>query len=316
MFNTYVGERPLVESQHRLTLRGLRLETLESGHMRILVFGGTGFLGRSLIARLRLDGHVVASVSRANEADVSVDLSRSTPTNISDVLHAFNPNVVYNLAGMGLTPGSASIPEMESVNAIFPATLAVALRSHPDVLLIHVASSTEPSSSNEPFESEYSRTKFAGRLVIADAIEEAGLTATIATMHNVYGPTQPSKRLVRSLFACALARQEIVLNYPFRVRDFIYIDDAVEQLVARALDLSPPASTEIGTGHGHSVRYVAEMVCTLTSAPTSLISHSTASKSHRDERVSQHSVSNSPAPRSLSVGLADMMRRLEREESV
>ncbi len=78
--------------------------------MRVLITGGTGFLGRSLCARLAQDGHGVTLVTRSIgsvdetlAANKKIFLLQGNPTEPGDWQEAIkNQNVIINLAGASI----------------------------------------------------------------------------------------------------------------------------------------------------------------------------------------------------------------------
>lgn len=71
--------------------------------MRVLVIGGTGFIGRVLVPRLVTAGHEVGVVQRPNAADADIDGTRSIPADrrhlrdYASALHRFAADVVIDL---------------------------------------------------------------------------------------------------------------------------------------------------------------------------------------------------------------------------
>ncbi len=227
--------------------------------MKILVVGATGFLGRAVVYSLLGRRHEVTGTSlgpsRYTKLDVT-DLHQCT-----SLLDAGSFHAIVNLAGKGMTAGTASADEMLKVNAIAPATLADALTrlrvSAP--FLVHVASSTEPRESGAS-ESDYSSTKALGSIAVRHTLEEAGLPFVIARVHNTYGPEQPDGRFLMSVIRDLQQGRPVFVRYPDRLRDFCYIHDVADNLSNLVEDTARSGRTlEIGTGVGTTLLDAAKM---------------------------------------------------------
>lgn len=77
--------------------------------MRVLVTGGSGFLGSSVVAGLRAAGHDVVSTDLRPPA---VEMDVTSADQVSSVIGAARPEVVVHLASI-VTPGPGSTRELE-----------------------------------------------------------------------------------------------------------------------------------------------------------------------------------------------------------
>lgn len=233
--------------------------------MRVLLLGGAGFIGRALAARLAERGDAVDVAGRGGPVDPldAVAVARWVDDRAVDA--------VVNLVGAGISRGSASLADMERANAQQPADIAAALASlDRPVHLLHAASSTERLDGQDLDESDYSRTKHAGTVAVAEVSARTGWPLTIARIHNTYGAGQPATRFVAAVVTTLRAREPLVLAHPDRVRDFVYVDDVARSLVA-ALDEAPGGRPEIGTGTGTRLEAVARLVAGTLGAPEELV---------------------------------------------
>jgi dTDP-4-dehydrorhamnose reductase len=90
--------------------------------LRILVTGGTGFLGGHAVAALRDRGHLVQTVGRGG-GDVRVDLC--APGMVAAVLEATSPDLVLHLAAMSRLADCERDPDgARRVNTWLPRTFA------------------------------------------------------------------------------------------------------------------------------------------------------------------------------------------------
>ena len=280
--------------------------------MTILILGGTGFIGTPLTEQLRLQGHDVVTVSRSARSDFQLDLTDVTSQAISDMLSATHATVVVNLAGSGLAPGTADHHSMTRLNARLPELLCSAVSDNPEIRLLHAASSTEVLSSGGTHESFYSQTKAQGTERIAERHSDGSARGTILILHNIYGPTQPVERFVQMIVTRARKLQSTFLNYPERLRDFVYLDDAVAALARIVGDEHAPTEIEIGTGTGVGLREAADLVYTLMGASKSLITWGTETEDPFATRIANNPSPYLRSPRRFAAGITSMVNEVDR----
>lgn len=212
--------------------------------------GASGFLGRHLGPELTRRGHEVLGTSRDGRAGEALDVTDAD--RCLGVVRRRDPDAVVNLAGAGVTAGSADQPAMADVNDHGPVNLMRAAMQA-GVRFVHVASSTEPLPGMLP-ESVYSKTKADGTHHVARAMAEGAVPITIARVHNAYGADQPRGRFIGDVVRAMASGGDFTVRYPGRVRDFCWVDD----VAARLADITegvvaPGAAYDIGTGVGVSL---------------------------------------------------------------
>ena len=212
--------------------------------MRVLLLGGTGFLGRSTARELAGARHEVVVASRSTAADVVLDVE--SPQALMDHFTGARYDAVVNLVGAGLESGTADHATMRRMNSELPVgfhDLLAKLDVPPRV--VHAASSTERLAGQALDESDYSRSKHDGSVALRSAARTSGATVTILAVHNSYGPGQPSRRFVAAMADGLRSDAPVTLNYPHRVRDFVFVDDVAASI---AQTVEQPAGPRRGTG--------------------------------------------------------------------
>jgi UDP-glucose 4-epimerase len=244
--------------------------------MRVLLLGGTGFIGDAVNRRLRDNGHDTVTISRASGADARIDVTDTVA--LGHHLAAHEYDVVINLLGAGLSPGTTDAASMTAVNAALPPALLALLNGLGEAPhLIHAASSTERLPGQRVDESDYSRTKHEGTTALRALAAQSAAPVTILTIHNTYGPGQPDRRFVAYLIDRLRQGLPVELNFPNRIRDFVYLDD-VTACVENAVDVGPagPSEVEVGTGIGTSLLEAGHIVARALHQSPDLVSAATS----------------------------------------
>ena len=226
--------------------------------MKVLLIGGTGFLGRYTMQEFLVKGVEAKSAGRSLKNDYHVDLL--VPETLSDVLKQFNPDLIVNLAGAFGTSKSQKL----EVNSLGPRNLVNVLsgKHFGNIPLIHISSATEPRllANLQLFESAYSESKFLGTKEIGLAISTGKLSGALIRLHNCYGNDQPIDRFVAWAYRELKAGEQINLKFPKRIRDFCFVKDAAQCLVTLATEdksVYSDGMREIGSGIGLSLHQVA-----------------------------------------------------------
>lgn len=242
-------------------------------HRRVLVTGATGFLGAHLVRALAGGGARVFAVARRRSPGVpdSIQADLADSAAVREVLAASAPDLVYHLAAHAWAP-----PRLDLVQPTFrsgPVTLVnllVALaESGRRPRIVMPGSQNEPlPGSGEPPASPYAAAKAAEGLY-CDLFERVfGLPFVRLRLFPAYGPGQHPDKLIPSVARALLRGESPVIGNPDLSLDWVYVDDAVEALVAAGTsDADDAGPIDVGTGAATALRDVAGMIADLVGGP-------------------------------------------------
>lgn len=223
---------------------------------RVLVAGGSGFLGGGLVSRLARDGWSHAAVSRS----AGIDLTRGEQV---QTLTGFD--VIVNACGRTSVPASYRDPAGFHRDNILTTLNLLDVARRTGARFVHAGSyvygtprslpidETHPVAAQNP----YAASKVAAERLCADYHRDFGVPVTVLRIFNAYGPGQRAEFLVPTIVAGVLAGAVEVADGTPR-RDFVHREDVVEALV-RAISWRHAGCEAINVGSGRSTS-VAELI--------------------------------------------------------
>ncbi|MCA1393359.1 NAD-dependent epimerase/dehydratase family protein [Bradyrhizobium sp. IC3123] len=225
---------------------------------RVLVTGGSGFVGRSLVRFLKdagvdvlAPGREILDVAAGSFPDVSVDW-------------------VIHLAGRTYVPASWSEPaDFYRVNALGTVNVLEYCR-RTQAKLIHVSgycygipeslpiSETAPLKPNNP----YALSKCAAEEACRFFFECLQMPVMIVRPFNIYGPGQSASFLIPHIVEQAIDPDvaAIVVEDDTPRRDYVHLDDVIGAIESLRRSPKLGGTFNIGSGESYSVAEVAEMV--------------------------------------------------------
>ena len=253
--------------------------------LRILVTGGAGFIGSSVIRYIiNNTGHSVINVDKLTyagnlESLCSVDSSvryqfvQADICNASDVSKIFSdlrPNVVMHLAAESHVDRSIDGPsEFIQTNIVGTYTLLEASREYWSSLAnedkssfrFHHVSTDEvygdlegtddlflETTSYEP-SSPYSASKASSDHLVRAWYRTYGLPIVISNCSNNYGPHQFPEKLIPHMILNAISGKSLpIYGDGLQIRDWLYVEDHARALVKVALEANDGETYNIG-GH-------------------------------------------------------------------
>lgn len=262
--------------------------------MRALVTGAAGFIGSTLVDRLRADGHPVVGLDNfatgrasniehlADDPDFSFVEADIVTADLTDALARYRPEVIFHLAAQIDVRHSVADPQFDaSVNVIGTIRLAEAARAAGVRKIVHTSSGGSiygtppryPTGEDVPTDpaSPYAAGKVAGEIYLNTFGHLYGLQCSHIAPANVYGPRQDphGEAGVVAIFAQALLNGTgtKVFGDGSNTRDYVFVDDVVDAFVRASGASGDRQRFNVGTGVETSDRQLHSAVAAAVGAP-------------------------------------------------
>jgi UDP-glucose 4-epimerase len=250
------------------------------GGRRVLVTGGSGFIGRHVVADLREAGATVRIIDLKPHPDPSVDLVQGDIADPDALAAAFAGGFdgVVHLAAVTSVLRSMEHPELtfrtnvEGTHALLEGARAAGARS-----LVFASTNAVTGPMDAPAITEaatlgpltpYGATKAAGEMLMSAYTASYGVRCVPLRLTNVYGPGMQAKDSIvaRLMRAIRLETTFEIYGDGTQVRDYVHAADVT---AAVRLGLSSDqwsSAVVIGAGRSLSVLEVVEAVRAVTGA--------------------------------------------------
>jgi UDP-glucose 4-epimerase len=246
---------------------------------RVLITGGTGFVGANLARRLVHDGHDVHLLIRgASDAwriepmRAEISLHAADLEDAAAVLQAvgrIRPDWVFHLAAHGAYSWQTELCRIVSTNVVGTANLVDACLRVGCEAFVNTGSSSEyglkdhPAAEEEALEpnSYYAVAKASATFLCRFTARSRNVRMPTLRLYSVYGPYEEPNRLVPALIVHGLRAELPPLTDPDTARDFVYVDDVVDAylLAATRPGDDPGAIYNVGTGTQTSLRAIVDL---------------------------------------------------------
>ncbi|MGD2178900.1 MAG: NAD-dependent epimerase/dehydratase family protein [Anaerolineae bacterium] len=254
--------------------------------MRLLVTGGVGFLGAALSNRLCRDGHQVRVIDdlSAGDPDRLEDDVLFTRGDVADRPKLWtllqDVDCVYHLAARVVVSESILYPRAyNEVNVGGTVSVMEAMRDA-DVRRVVLTSSgavygeqgEQPVREDQPPnpQSPYAVSKLAAEYYVRTIGALWGIETVILRVFNAYGPGQRlpashSPVVPRFLRQAQRGGSLVIFGGGGQTRDFVYVDDVVEALVAASTASDVDRRIiNVGSGRETSINDLASLVASVT----------------------------------------------------
>ncbi|MCC6801973.1 MAG: NAD-dependent epimerase/dehydratase family protein [Anaerolineae bacterium] len=235
---------------------------------RVLVTGGTGFVGANLARRLLGDGHDVHLLVRPGYRGWRIDSIRDSirlhvaelgdKAQLAGLVEAVQPEWVFHLAAYGAYSTQTNLDRMIQTNLIGTVNLVEACLRVGFDAFVNAGSSSEyglkdhAAAEDEWVDpnSHYALTKVSATQFCRYTALAQGVHLITLRLYSAYGVYEEPTRLMPTLIVNGLDGGLPPLVNPDIARDYVYIDDVCDAFVLAASqpDPQPGAVYNLGTG--------------------------------------------------------------------
>jgi len=245
--------------------------------MRILITGGSGFLGTAFVRAATARNHQIAVLTRAihhDAADGVTWLSGSASEPPWAKIARFTPEVCIHAAWI-TTPG-VYLESPENHDWLrWSLDFLTRLPSYGVRQLVALGTCLEYQVTGWPMRedgtplgpvSAYARSKVELQARLQEIFEAAHVPLAWARVFYPYGEGEHPARLMSSVLAKLRAGETVSLRTPYSTKDYIHADDVASALLALiGQQISRPVN--IGTGTGVTVETIARRLAELLGRP-------------------------------------------------
>ena len=251
---------------------------------RVLVTGGSGFIGRHVVAELTARGAQVSVLDLRPhpDPDVAITLGDLASPEVLATALADGIDAVVHLAAVTSVLKSVQEPEQTFITnvAATHALLSAAAKAGAHTL-VFTSTNAVTGPMQEPAITEravlrpltpYGATKAAGEMLMSAYTASFGLRCVCLRLTNVYGPAMQAKDSIvaRLMRATRLGNTFEVYGDGTQVRDYVHVSDVVQAVRIGLTDASWEGPVVIGSGRSLSVLDVVAAVREATGAQLSV----------------------------------------------
>jgi nucleoside-diphosphate-sugar epimerase len=236
--------------------------------LKIIVTGGSGFVGSAMVSKLKMEGHDVLSYDIKDNYDIL------NAYQLKDVINDFKPDQIYHMCAQAfLKPGELN-PEMDmKINELGMVNLLKAIEDT-KIPMVYTSSGAVYGLSVVPHSedvmcvpvSNYGISKYAAEQYLRKWVITKNVNAKIIRFSSVYGANRTEGPV--NIFINKSRKGESLTVYGDgkQTRDMIYVDDALDALELVMKKSVRGETYNIGTGVESSVLDVAKIISCLTGA--------------------------------------------------
>lgn len=246
---------------------------------RILITGGTGFVGANLTRQFLREGHEIHLLVRPHytpwRIEALLNEIRLHPADLDDIesleriVSKIRPQWIFHAAAFGSSSWQTDLRQISHVNILGTLNLLEACLKTDFEIFVNTGTSSEygfkdhapPETERLEPNSPYAAAKATATLLCRTIGQSRRAPIVTLRLYSAYGPYEDPKRLIPTLILRGLKGELPPLVNPTNVHDYIYINDVVEAYrgVVRQPQWEPGAVYNVGTSVQTTLREVVDV---------------------------------------------------------
>lgn len=210
---------------------------------KVLVTGGSGYIGKHLIKRLLCEEAVIYALglSEINDSNVNfVKCDICNKTEVQKIVSSIEPHAIFHLAAYGVKNYANDIFQAIDVNIKGTINLIDALKDNSNFeLFINTGSEFEYGNKTATISeetmlqplTEYSSTKAAATLISMQYAHSLKIPIVTLRLFSIYGGHENRSRFIPYIINSILHEEEVKLTGCEQIRDYVYIDDILDAYI-------------------------------------------------------------------------------------
>lgn len=239
--------------------------------MKILITGGTGYVGKKLISYFSDNSNFDLFVIVRKPVDFSVNVKTvNDDEHLEENIAAIKPDVVIHLASyLTANSGINDINNLIDANILFGTRLLNALKNVNLKCFINVGTFAEYHLGDGELNPTYlyAATKTAFRSVLKYYAELSKIKVIHVIPYTIYGGKDSKKKIIDYLFDAIDSPEPLKMSAGLQYLDFIHINDVVDFFLQLTTNFSKIEHNEVlhlGTGKPNNLREVVAQIEELT----------------------------------------------------
>ncbi|HYE60406.1 MAG TPA: GDP-mannose 4,6-dehydratase [Phycisphaerales bacterium] len=259
----------------------------------VAVTGASGFIGSHLISKLLAEGHSVTAAARPNSRTDSGNLAHVGPHRNLRVIRAdiLDPSdaraiteecdTLFHLAAQVDVAHSLKSPSLflqTNVTGTYNMLEAARVQGVQRIVVTSSAEvyggSPEPLTETSPLmaKSPYAASKIGKEKLAESYYHSYRLGTVVVRLFNTFGPRQSNRAVIPWIINQAITGEELHLGNTNARRDFMFVEDTVDGLIAAATRTGVEGRVfNLATGRTHAIQEVVDRVIELRGRPLRVI---------------------------------------------
>ena len=234
---------------------------------KIIILGGSGFLGKSLLSRLKKEKFRVKAMIHSNDVDISTEKFKGNILSKSFIDEEMSRgDIMINLVGQ-YSGDISNFIDLNVTGGLNPLNSCVKKKASRIILIstinVYGENMAHPSKETDrPLtEDPYGVIKLVTEKMYEYYSKAFGLDVTILRLSHIYGPDKKIGIVSVLLNSAAKNKSYTLFNNGKQHRDFLYVDDALDG-ITQAVKLQQKGFCifNISAGERYSTKDLVEII--------------------------------------------------------